>query len=97
MKKWHIALISVFLGTQVLLGCGGKAYSIIDRTSGPGQITIYAEAPTGASQSDMEGWAKEIEASEGGGRPVMINFYNGGRGAENMIGSYQGGTLYRTR
>jgi hypothetical protein len=43
----------------------------------------------------MTEWAKEIESGEG--RETMVNFYNGGRGGENIIGTYQEGTLYKTR
>lgn len=99
MKKYQFILLSVFLSMQVLSGCGGgeKPYSIIDRKSGPAQVTVYVEVPAGTSQSEMKDWAKEIESSESGGRPVMINFFYGGHSAENMIGSYQGGTFYNTR
>lgn len=97
MKKFLIASGLPLL--LALVGCGGsRPYQVIDIQRGPAQTTVFVEAPVGASQSDMETWAKEVERAKGDGKSaVMVNFYNGGRGAQNMIGSYQGGTLFKTR
>ena len=101
MKKYIVVVLTAFLLLQVVTGCAGggsKTYSSIHRMSGPAQITIFAVVPTGASKSEMVGWAKFIESIEGDGRrSVMINFYNGSRAPENLVGSYQGGEMLTTR
>jgi hypothetical protein len=51
-----------------------KPYKIVGRVSEPDQISFFVEIPVGTSYSQMESWTKEIEASEGGGLPVTVNF-----------------------
>ena len=83
--------------TQESAGPQEQSYQVIERMSGPAQITVQVEAPVGATQSQMETWSKDIEAREGDTGAVLVNFYNGGKKADNLIASYQGGTLYLTR
>lgn len=92
MKKLFFATVIVL----ALSGCGGGGstpYSVIGRDEGTVQVTYRVQVPAGATQSDMSGWARELEAKENG-KSTMVNFYDGPRSTETLIASYQGGNLY---
>lgn len=88
-----LALLAVgLLGAWLLQ----KPYSIIQRTEGPGGVAYQVRVPADASDAQMTAWGQEL-AEKAGSKYVQVNFYLSSEADPiNLIGSYQGGTFYRT-
>lgn len=85
-------------GTSVAPSPVKTSFDIIDRQTGPRQKTVYIVVPETASESDLLKWAAALEKSEKEpGKDIMLNFYHNWRGTDNMIATYQGGHLYKTK
>lgn len=90
--------LSVALLLLLLPGCSSSDYRIIERSEGSMGKVVQVEVPANSTQSQLEGFARDLEGSEKvEGKTLMINFFQpGGTQTSNMLATYNDGSMSMT-
>ncbi len=98
-KIRSLTMAACLMGGLLLAGCLSRtSYHIVSTTEAPTQTSIIVEVPATSTIGNMQVWANHLENQfKGNGKPMRIDFYAEGAPTDQLIATYQAGSVRRVQ